>query len=149
MLFGVDSRSSRDLQEQERQVWFFISSEIVATAAALVYNLVKRYERNTPDIPKKDKHVVNDTSRYWQYKTPGPILVCTPSNVAADEICARIHRTGVKVVRLMALSKENLPSPIEELCVHIQARNAMEKESKHYSEIRASHDVRNGDLIDV
>ena len=127
----------------------FITSEIVATAAALVYNLVKRYKDNIPDIPKKEKHAAKDTSRYWQYKTPGPILVCAPSNVAADEICARINRTGVKVVRLMALSKENLPSPIPELCVHILARKYMEEESKHYNEIRSRHDVRNRDLFDI
>jgi len=34
-----------------------------------------------------------------------PSFVCAPSNVAVDQLCERIHRTGLKVVRLTAKSR--------------------------------------------
>ena len=61
-------------------------------------------------------------------KLPGRVLVCAPSNVAADEICQRIHQTGVNVVRVMALSKQDQPSTVEDLCVHVLARKKLEEE---------------------
>lgn len=81
-----------------------------------MYQLVQRTRMGVVDIPKGKR-----SDGKIRMKTPGRILVCTPSNVAADEICNRIRMTGVNVVRLMALSKEDMPSPVEELCVHVQA----------------------------
>ena len=67
--------------------------------------------------------------------------MCAPSNVAADEICSRIHHTGVNVVRLMAVSKENMQSPIQELCVHVKAMELMEKEASELLSVKEQHDV--------
>ena len=116
-------------------------SLIVATAAALVYNLVKRHKEKIRDIPRKYKHYKDDPAYQWRFKTPGPVLVCTPSNVAADEICGRIHKTGVNVVRLMAVSKEAMPSPVEKLCVHVLAKELLRQEASELLPIAEQHDV--------
>lgn len=106
-----------------------------------MYNLVKRHKENVRDIPRKYKAYKDDPKHLWQFKTPGPVLVCTPSNVAADEICGRIHRTGVNVVRLMAVSKENMESPVQELCVHVKAMELMKQEAAELLDIQTRHEV--------
>ena len=82
------------------------------------------------DVPLEHKNLYGNPRkcRNEKLKLPGRVLVCAPSNVAADEICQRIHRTGVKVVRVMALSKQDQPSPVENLCVHVLARKKLEEE---------------------
>ena len=111
----------------------------IATAATIVYQLVQRARQNLSDIPKSHKEDYGDPKKAYLYYSPGPILVCAPSNVAADEICSRIQRTGVKVVRYMARSKQDLPSPIEDLCVHVQAKHLIDELNPEYATI---HDQR-------
>ena len=52
----------------------------------------------------------------------GPVLVCAPSNIAVDQITEKIHRTGLKVVRLCARSREAIDSPVSFLALHNQVR---------------------------
>jgi superfamily I DNA and/or RNA helicase len=52
---------------------------------------------------------------------PGqPVLVCAPSNVAVDHLTAKIHDTGLRVVRLTAKSREALESSVSFLTLHEQ-----------------------------
>ncbi|XP_035667154.1 regulator of nonsense transcripts 1-like isoform X1 [Branchiostoma floridae] len=53
----------------------------------------------------------------------GQILVCAPSNIAVDQLTEKIHRTGLKVVRLCAKSREAIDSPVSFLALHNQIRN--------------------------
>lgn len=53
----------------------------------------------------------------------GQVLVCAPSNVAVDHLTAKIHKTGLKVVRLAAKSREALESPVAFLTLHEQVHN--------------------------
>ena len=50
------------------------------------------------------------------------ILVCAPSNIAVDQLTEKIHRTGLKVVRLCAKSREAIDSPVSFLALHNQVR---------------------------
>ncbi|KAL2869270.1 putative regulator of nonsense transcripts [Aspergillus lucknowensis] len=50
----------------------------------------------------------------------GQVLVCAPSNVAVDQLCERIHRTGLKTVRVTAKSREDVESPVGFLSLHEQ-----------------------------
>ncbi|KAL3491801.1 P-loop containing nucleoside triphosphate hydrolase protein [Aspergillus germanicus] len=52
----------------------------------------------------------------------GQVLVCAPSNVAVDQLCERIHRTGLKTVRVTAKSREDVESPVGFLSLHEQVR---------------------------
>lgn len=52
----------------------------------------------------------------------GPVLVCAPSNIAVDQLTEKIHRTGLKVVRLCAKSREAIDSPVSFLALHNQVR---------------------------
>ncbi|PCH35143.1 ATP dependent helicase [Wolfiporia cocos MD-104 SS10] len=54
---------------------------------------------------------------------PGQVLVCAPSNVAVDQLTEKIHATGLRVVRLMAKSREALDSSISFLTLHQQVAN--------------------------
>ncbi|KAA3678342.1 regulator of nonsense transcripts 1 [Paragonimus westermani] len=51
------------------------------------------------------------------------VLVVAPSNTAVDQLCEKISRTGLKVVRLCARSKEALASPVSRLTLHVQAKH--------------------------
>jgi len=53
----------------------------------------------------------------------GQVLVCAPSNVAVDQLTEKIHKTGLKVVRLCAKSREAVASPVEFLTLHHQVRH--------------------------
>ena len=48
------------------------------------------------------------------------VLVSAPSNVAVDQLAERIALTGLKVVRLMAKSRETVAGSVEPLTLHYQ-----------------------------
>ncbi len=51
------------------------------------------------------------------------VLVVAPSNTAVDQLCEKIDRTGLRVVRVCARSREALKSPVSHLMLHTQAQN--------------------------
>ena len=51
------------------------------------------------------------------------VLVTAPSNVAVDQLTEHVHRTGLKVVRVSAKSREQLDSTEQFLTLHEQMRN--------------------------
>lgn len=53
----------------------------------------------------------------------GPVLVCAPSNIAVDQLCEKIHKTKLKVVRVAAKSREDIDSSVAFLALHNQVRN--------------------------
>lgn len=67
------------------------------TSATIVYHLVKQ--------------------------TNSQVLVCAPSNIAVDQLTEKIHKTGLKVVRLSAKSREAIDSSVSFLALHNQIRN--------------------------
>ena len=52
----------------------------------------------------------------------GPVLVCAPSNTAVDQLCEKVDKTGLKVVRVCAKSREALDSPVSHLALHNQIK---------------------------
>ena len=46
--------------------------------------------------------------------------MCAPSNTAVDQLTEKVHRTGLKVVRLCAKSREAIDSPVAFLSLHRQ-----------------------------
>ena len=48
----------------------------------------------------------------------GQVLVVAPSNIAVDQLTLKIHKTGLKVVRLSAKSREVVSSSVDFLCLH-------------------------------
>ena len=74
--------------------------------------------------PGTGKTVTSATIVYHLVKTGNtPVLVCAPSNIAVDQLTEKIHRTGLKVVRLCAKSREAISSPVSFLALHNQIRN--------------------------
>ena len=73
-------------------------------AATLVYNLAKTLDK------LQDK-----------------ILICASSNVAVDNIVARIHSTGVNVVKIASRTREKIRSEVDSLCLHTLVRNYIGK----------------------
>ncbi|KAJ2720044.1 ATP-dependent RNA helicase [Coemansia sp. Benny D115] len=72
--------------------------------------------------PGTGKTVTSATLVYHLARTNnGKILVCAPSNVAVDQLTEKIHRTGLRVVRITAKSREELESRISHLELHTQA----------------------------
>ncbi len=67
------------------------------TSATIVYQLVKMYG--------------------------GTVLVCAPSNTAVDHLTEKIHRTGLRCVRVCAKSREAIASPVGHLSLHEQVKN--------------------------
>ncbi|CAF1092391.1 unnamed protein product [Rotaria sordida] len=74
--------------------------------------------------PGTGKTVTSATIVYHLIKqNQGQVLVCAPSNIAVDQLTEKIHKTGLKVVRLCAKSREALDSPVSFLALHNQIRN--------------------------
>ncbi|KAJ2735917.1 ATP-dependent RNA helicase [Coemansia sp. BCRC 34962] len=72
--------------------------------------------------PGTGKTVTSATLVYHLAKASSEkILVCAPSNVAVDQLTEKIHRTGLRVVRITAKSREELESRISHLELHSQA----------------------------
>lgn len=69
--------------------------------------------------PGTGKTVTSATIVYHLTKQSGSqVLVCSPSNVAVDHLTDKIHKTGLKVVRLSARSRESVDSNVDFLCLH-------------------------------
>lgn len=74
--------------------------------------------------PGTGKTVTSATIVYHLVKLSGEqVLVCAPSNVAVDQLTEKIHRTGLKVVRVCAKSREALDSSVNFLTLHEQVNN--------------------------
>ena len=73
--------------------------------------------------PGTGKTVTSATIIYHLSKlNGGQTLVCAPSNVAVDQLCERIHKTGLKVVRVTAKSREDVESGVGFLSLHRQVQ---------------------------
>ena len=73
--------------------------------------------------PGTGKTVTSATIIYHLAKTTGgQVLVCAPSNVAVDQLTERVHKTGLKVVRVTAKSREDVESSVNFLSLHEQVR---------------------------
>jgi hypothetical protein len=60
-------------------------------------------------------------NRYHLVKqNQGKMLVCAPSNIAVDQLAEKIHKTGVKVLRVAAKSRETVDSSVDFLSLHSQ-----------------------------
>ena len=71
--------------------------------------------------PGTGKTVTSATIIYQLVKSHGgPVLVCAPSNTAVDQLCEKVHKTGLKVLRVCAKSREALESPVGYLALHNQ-----------------------------
>jgi len=75
--------------------------------------------------PGTGKTVTSATIVYHLVKScnVGQVLVCAPSNIAVDQLTEKIHRTGLKVVRLCAKSREAIDSNVSFLSLHQQVRS--------------------------
>lgn len=74
--------------------------------------------------PGTGKTVTSATVVYHLVKQMGgPCLVCAPSNIAVDQLTEKIHKTGLKVVRLCAKSREAIESSVSFLALHNQICN--------------------------
>ena len=74
--------------------------------------------------PGTGKTVTSATIVYHLVKqNSGQVLVCAPINIAVDQLTEKIHRSGLKVVRLCAKSREAIDSPVSFLALHNQIRN--------------------------
>eukprot|EP01061_Rhynchopus_euleeides_P013959 TRINITY_DN24228_c0_g1_i1.p1 TRINITY_DN24228_c0_g1~~TRINITY_DN24228_c0_g1_i1.p1 ORF type:complete len:586 (+),score=225.93 TRINITY_DN24228_c0_g1_i1:3-1760(+) len=86
--------------------------------------------------PGTGKTVTSATVVYHLAKmNQGQVLACAPSNVAVDHLTEKIHKTGLKVVRLCAKSREDVNSCVDQLTLHHQvqavAANAPEHSDFH------------------
>ncbi|KRX77588.1 Regulator of nonsense transcripts 1, partial [Trichinella sp. T6] len=73
--------------------------------------------------PGTGKTVTSASIVYHLAKARGtPILVCSPSNVAIDQLAEKISRTGLRVIRACAKSREGIDSPVGFLTLHKQVR---------------------------
>ena len=69
----------------------------------------------------------------------GQVLVCAPSNIAVDQLAEKIHKTGLKVVRVCAKSRENTVTSIEHLNLHVMVKNLDapdKKELQKYQQLK-------------
>jgi regulator of nonsense transcripts 1 len=65
----------------------------------------------------------------------GQVLVTAPSNVAVDHLAEKIHKTGLKVVRMCAKSREAVQSNVEMLTLHHQVQNLDVSEKSEFRKL--------------
>eukprot|EP00929_Paragymnodinium_shiwhaense_P006777 TRINITY_DN110736_c0_g1_i1.p1 TRINITY_DN110736_c0_g1~~TRINITY_DN110736_c0_g1_i1.p1 ORF type:complete len:1081 (+),score=275.32 TRINITY_DN110736_c0_g1_i1:128-3370(+) len=74
--------------------------------------------------PGTGKTVTSGTIVYHLTRqNQGQVLVCAPSNIAVDQLAEKLHKTGLKVVRLSAKSREAVASSVDFLTLHHQVRH--------------------------
>ena len=65
----------------------------------------------------------------------GKVLVCAPSNIAADQLSEKIEKIGLNVIRVCAKSRESISSRVEHLSLHNQLKKLSNK--KEYKRLFA------------
>ncbi|WUR04575.1 regulator of nonsense transcripts protein [Vairimorpha necatrix] len=55
-------------------------------------------------------------------KNKGPVLVVAPSNTAVDQLTLKIHKTGLKIIRVMSRRREYTQSDVNFLSLHENVR---------------------------
>lgn len=70
----------------------------------------------------------------------GQVIVCAPSNVAVDQLAEKIERTGLRVVRLAARSREAVASPVEHLTLHYQTAHLDSPETAEFKKLQQLKD---------
>ena len=65
----------------------------------------------------------------------GKVLVCAPSNIAADQLSEKIEKIGLNVIRVCAKSRESISSRVEHLSLHNQLKKLSSK--KEYKRLFA------------
>lgn len=86
--------------------------------------------------PGTGKTVTSATVVYHLSKqSKGQVLVCAPSNVAVDQLADKISKIGLKVVRLSAKSREEVPSTVEHLTLHYQVRHLEDREDSELNKL--------------
>lgn len=98
--------------------------------------------------PGTGKTVTSATIVYHLTKqVKGKILVCAPSNIAVDQLTEKIAETGLKVVRVVAKSREALPSVVDHLSLHYQVRHVDDREDSELNKLMKLRDEA-GELSD-
>lgn len=93
------------------------------TSATIVYHLVKSCNQGLVYWISQISYltILVGTQFWWCFHRQ--VLVCAPSNIAVDQLTEKIHRTGLKVVRLCAKSREAIDSNVSFLSLHNQVRS--------------------------
>ena len=74
--------------------------------------------------PGTGKTVTSATIIYHLAKqSQGQVLVAAPSNIAVDHLAERVAMTGLRVVRLLSKSREDVGSSVEHLTLQYQVYN--------------------------
>ena len=72
--------------------------------------------------PGTGKTVTSATIVYHMVqRRMGPVLVVAPSNVAVDHLTAKLEKTGLRVARVSARSREDVASQVDHLSLHRMA----------------------------
>lgn len=86
--------------------------------------------------PGTGKTVTSATIVYHLSKTSkGQVLVCAPSNIAVDQLAEKIAATGLKVVRVVAKSRELLMSSVDHLTLHSQIRHVDDRDDSELNKL--------------
>lgn len=97
--------------------------------------------------PGTGKTVTSATLVYHMCKTnSAQVLVCSPSNVAVDQLAERLHLTGLNVVRVCAKSRESVATTVDKLTLHCQLTafvNASPQQSELKKLMRLKNEVGN------
>ena len=84
--------------------------------------------------PGTGKTVTSATLVYHMARqNVGQVLVVAPSNVAVDQLTEKIHKSGLRVVRISAKSRESSVSSVDHLTLHVMVRNL---DGPQYAELR-------------
>jgi regulator of nonsense transcripts 1 len=96
------------------------------TSASILYHIAKQLQKSSQssrNSTRNNRRTIRGGRN--NNDTLEQILVCAPSNVAVEQLTAKIHRTGLRVVRVAARSRENVESNVEDLCLHNMVRKCV------------------------
>lgn len=112
-------------------------AELNVSQANAVRNVLQRPLSLIQGPPGTGKTVTSATIVYHLSKmNTGKILVCAPSNVAVDHLAAKLGTLGLKVVRLVGRSREDVDSSVSELALHEIVKKGAKGELKKFLRLK-------------
>jgi regulator of nonsense transcripts 1 len=103
-----------------------------ASQSAAVRKVLRSHLSLIQGPPGTGKTVTSATLVYHMCKTNNAqVLVCSPSNVAVDQLAERLQLTGLNVIRVAAKSREPVRTIVDPLTLHHQLHSFVESSPKH------------------
>ncbi|KAG7844705.1 hypothetical protein KL919_003748 [Ogataea angusta] len=142
-LMGIDAPPVEFRVKKKKTYSIPNFAKLNASQENAIHNVLSKPLSLIQGPPGTGKTVTSATIVYQLTKLhKGQILVCAPSNIAVDHLASKLEQLGLRVLRLIAKSREDVESSVQHLSLTEQMRKHASKDLRKLLALKE----KNGEL---